>query len=284
MRDTCVVLLSDFGSRDVYAGVMKGVISRIAPRARLIDLTHEVPAGDVRLAAFRLWQAFRSMPPGAVFLAVVDPGVGTARRPLAVRCEGFSCVGPDNGIFTYMLEGRLDANAFEISRLEDLVGPGSRPQSNTFHGRDVFAPAAALLARGMDITRLGPAARKLVRISLPRPSSDRPQGAVCREALHADGFGNMVTSIGALVRSDEVVRLDPWVPGCAPLILPASRARVRLGKGGELPLEHTFGSVPPGRPFAYIGSDNLLEIGVNRGKASDLLELAPGTEIDLFWQ
>ncbi len=284
MQDTCVVLLSDFGSRDVYAGVMKGVISGIAPRARLIDLTHEIPPGDIRQAAFRLWQAFHHMPRGAVFLAVVDPGVGTARRPLAVRCEGFSCVGPDNGIFTYMLEGRLDAKAFEMSRLEDLLGPGSRPHSNTFHGRDVFAPAAALLARGMDIARLGPPARNLVRISLPRLSSDGPRGPVRGEALHADGFGNMVTSIGALVRSGDVVRLDPWVSVCAPLILPASRVRLRLGNGRELPLEHTFGSVPVGTPFAYIGSDNLLEIGVNGGNASDLLELASGAEIILFWQ
>jgi hypothetical protein len=153
MGKAFIAILSDFGSREVFVGVMKGVLARTAPKATLIDLTHEIPAGDVRQAAFRLWQALPHMPPRTIFLAVVDPGVGTHRRALAVRCGEFTCVGPDNGIFTYLLHGRR-ARAVEIARLESFANLTSRAKSNTFHGRDVFAPAAGLLASGMDIGKL----------------------------------------------------------------------------------------------------------------------------------
>jgi len=283
MSNACIALLSDFGSRDVYVGVMKGVIGRIAPQARLIDLTHEIPPGDVRQAAFRLWQAFPFMPPGTIFLAVVDPGVGTTRRPLAVRCQGFTCVGPDNGIFTYLLEGRNDVRAVEISQLDALLEGAARTKSGTFHGRDLFAPAAGLLAMGTDLEKLGREAPDLVRVPLPRLLYSDFEKTVHGQMLLADRFGNMVTSIGVLVSTGDVVRLEPWLPGCPRLTLPASRLRVRLGNGTELPLLRTFAQAPSGAPLAYIGSDGLLEIGVNEGSAADLLTLAPGSQVSLAW-
>ncbi len=279
----CVALLSDFGSHDVYVGVMKGVVARIAPQASLIDLTHEIPPADVRQGAFRLWQALPFMPRGTVFLAVVDPGVGTSRRPLAVRCDEFSCVGPDNGIFTYLLEGRTDARAVQIERVDSLADLGARGRSSTFHGRDVFAPVAGLIAAGMEIERLGSPAADPVAVPWPRLSCEEPQRLLRGETLFADRYGNMVTSIGLLARDGDTLRLDPWVPGRPPLTFAASQLSVQVGNGLPLPLARTFAEVPPGLALGFIGSDNLLEIGVNRGSAVDSLNLVPGTDVILRW-
>jgi len=284
MRNTCIALLSDFGHRDVYVGVMKGVITRIAPHVRLIDLTHEVPPGDVRHAAFRLWQAFSFLPEGTIFLAVVDPGVGTSRRPVAIQCTRFSCVGPDNGVFTYLIQNQSSARAVEISRREELLKGAERTTSSTFHGRDVFAPAAGLLAVGTDLSKLGPEANNLVKVSLPRLVHSDGETFVRGEALFADRFGNMATSIGALIPTGDTMRLEPWLPGCPKLTFPAPRARVRLGGGMELPLSRTFAEVRAGEPLAYIGSDRLLEIGVNQGSAVDALSLTSGTDVILTWR
>jgi len=274
MPDTFVALLSDFGTRDVYAGVMKAVVARIAPAARLIDLTHEIPPGDVRQAAFRLWQVFPHMPPGTIFLAVVDPGVGTVRRPLAIQAKGFSCVGPDNGIFTYLLAGRTDVRSVVISAVS--------PSSTTFHGRDIFAPAAGMLAAGTPLERIGVEAADLTAIPWPLLSGESASRSVHGEALFADRFGNIVTSIGRLTRLDDAIRFEPWVPGgSAPLVLPLAGLRVLLGRGGEAPVVRTYGEVPVGSSLAYIGSDGLLEIAVNRGSAEGSLGLAAGSHISL---
>ena len=292
MRDPCVALLSDFGCRDAYVGVMKAVMARVAPAARLIDLTHEIAPGDIRQAAFRLWQALPYLPRGTVVLAVVDPGVGTTRRPVAIQCRGFSCVGPDNGVFTYLLEGRSEARAVEIkerSWRESRAAVASRhrasfPPSSTFHGRDIFAPAAGLLASGTMIQRLGPEATDLVTIPWPKLSYE-PRGTWVRgEALLADRFGNMVTSIGRLVPMAQGIRLEPWVPSAGqPLQISADRLRVRLVDSNELTVVRTYGEVPEGEALAYIGSDGLLEVAVNRGSASDSLGLTAGGEILLLW-
>jgi S-adenosylmethionine hydrolase len=287
-REGCIALLSDFGSQDIYTGVMKAVIAGIAPHVTLVDLTHEIPPGDVRRAAFRLWQALPHVPKGTIFLAVVDPGVGTARRPLAIQTDGFCCVGPDNGIFTYLLSG-TQARAVEISNpapIEKARIPGANrvgrlSVSNTFHGRDIFAPAAGLLASGHGIDRLGREASDIVSISWPR-LSEADDGSICGELLFPDRFGNVVTSIGALLRLPEGLRFEPWIPGSSSLTLPSAAARVRLADGIELPLVGAFADVPPGEPLAYIGSDNLLEIGVNRGNAAQVLGLSIGAEIRLF--
>ncbi|HVP20165.1 MAG TPA: SAM-dependent chlorinase/fluorinase [Spirochaetia bacterium] len=278
MQDACVSLLSDFGTRDVYVGVMKAVLARIAPRALLIDLTHEIPRGDIRQAAFRLWQALPYVPAGTIFLAVVDPGVGTSRRPLAVRAEGFSCVGPDNGIFTYVLANQRNARAVVIDR------PGLSANA-TFHGRDVFAPAAGLLAAGTELERIGAEAADPARIPWPLLSLHSRDHSVRGEALFADWFGNIITSIGRLIRLDSNVRLEPWVPSeWAPLEVTSSRFRVLLGGGREIPVVRTYGEVRAGQPLAYIGSDGLLEIAVNQGSAAEALGLAAGSEINLSWQ
>jgi S-adenosylmethionine hydrolase len=276
MSTPTIALLTDFGTQDTYVGVMKGVIARIAPQAQVIDLTHSIPAGDVCQAAFKLWQAVPYFPSGTVFLSVVDPGVGTERWPVAAAWPEFTCVGPDNGLFTFLLaQGapqvacRLQAPAYRLSKV-----------SSTFHGRDVFSPAAAHLALGEPITNLGPAVTDLARFPLPR--LELVEGpALIGEILHTDHFGNLITSLGSLRAEEDELVLEPWLPHCAPARLPLAGLSLRLPNGASLGLRATFGDVAVGQALGYIGSEGLLEIAINRGRAADVLPLTSGQEVIL---
>ncbi len=275
-----IALATDFGHRDVYVGVMKGVILRSVPEARFIDLTHDIPPGDVRNAAFKLWQAAPFMPPGTIFLAVVDPGVGSTRRPLAVSAGSFACIGPDNGVFTYLLAGMPGGTeAVEIASAGIAGAVSGTDASDTFHGRDVFAPAAARLARGVPISELGPAVEPL---TLPFPRLDCAQKEIHGEVLFADGFGNIVTSIGRLRRVAAAMRLDPWIPECPGMDMPSEGVLVRLPDERKLPLKRTFSDVLPGSLLAYVGSSGLVEIAVNNGSAQDALHVASGDQVSLL--
>jgi S-adenosylmethionine hydrolase len=271
-----VALLTDFGTADVFVGVMKGVIHARAPRARVVDLTHEIPPGDISAAALRLWQAAPYMPRGTIYLSVVDPGVGSSRRAVAVVTPSFACVGPDNGIFTWLLAGSPRLSAVEI--------PPPPAGSATFHGRDIFAPAAARLAAGTPVGRFGAAVSDLRTLPLPRLVSEEPAAAgatasVRGEILLADRFGNLVTSIGVLSGGAGFLRIDPWIPGCPRMRLEGDAFQVRLPGGRTAALARTFSDVPAGSPLAYIGSDGLLEIAVNKGSAAETLGLPRGSEV-----
>lgn len=266
MTAPLIALLTDFGTQDPYVGVLKGVIARLAPQARVIDLTHGIPAGDIRRGAFDLWQSVPHFPQGTIFVAVVDPGVGTTRRAIAAAWPDFTCVAPDNGLLTYLLATR------EPTAIHALTSPAHRLPlvSTTFHGRDVFAPAAAHLASGEPIERFGPGVSDPVLFSLPLLQAD--EGPEVRGAvLHADRFGNWITSVGRLQPDGDAWTLDPWLPGCRHLRLPRSGLALRLPQGPVLPLRTTFGEVQEGSLLAYVGSDGLIEIAVNRGRAADLL-------------
>jgi S-adenosylmethionine hydrolase len=270
-----IALLTDFGTRDAYTGILKGVIASRAPEARIIDLTHEIPPGDVRSAALHLWQAHGFLPAGTIFLTVVDPGVGSSRRPIAVRLPNGYGVGPDNGLFTFLLapDGAPEAVTLEVARLS------AEPPSQTFHGRDVFAPAAARLAEGAALSDLGPPAGGLV--VLPAPRLELSDRSAIGEVLKIDTFGNAVTSLGSLRLTGSRLELAPcWQP-LASQAFDATVARVQIGSHLRLPLSRTFADVPPGQPLAYIGSSRLLEIGVNGGRADQLLGLSPGTQVTL---
>lgn len=277
-----IALLTDFGLSDVYVGVMKAVILQGAPDARIIDLTHDIEPGNVRDAAFKVWQAHSFLPPGTIILAVVDPGVGSSRRALAAAAQDLLCVGPDNGIFTYILArrasaGRPDARVVEI--------PVSASASATFHGRDVFAPAATRLAAGAALSDLGVPFAAPVALPFPvlRVFDDRLEG----EVVSRDRFGNVVTSIGCLRpgsrESVSGTRLEPWVPAYAAVDLPGAPSRARLENGTELPVLRTFSDSPEGTGLAYVGSSGLLEIAVSRGSASELFQLRPGSPVTLFF-
>ena len=270
-----IALLTDFGTRDVYAGIVKGVLASRAPEARVIELTHDVPPGDIRTAALLLWQAQEFMPTGTVFLAVVDPGVGSGRRPVAVRLPNGHGVGPDNGLFSFLFPpGNLpEAVTLDVARLSVAA------TSTTFHGRDVFAPAAARLANGAALSDLGSPAGSLV--TLPTPRLDLSERSAKGEVLRFDTFGNAITSLGALRATGTRIELTPCWQALAPMAFEASAVRVRIGPHLQLPLSRTYADVPPGEPLAYIGSSRLLEIGVHAGRADELLGLSPGIQVTL---
>ena len=287
-RAPTVALLTDFGTRDVFVGVVKAVILREAPQAQVIDLTHDVPPGDIKTAAFRLWQAVPFLPPETVVLAVVDPGVGTARKAVIVCLPEVTVVCPDNGLTTYWLAGRQisaaggargdrrglpdGVRAFEIAAPPEEA----RASSATFHGRDVFAPAAARLLAGVAPEHLGSPVEELVRLALPLLAVSPSPPSVRGEILSTDRFGNLASSIGLLRREQAVLNLEPWLPGGQPVSLPIDGLRVNLAGLSDIPFARTYAEVPAGALLAYIGSDGLLEIGANRGRAVDLLR-PPGS-------
>lgn len=240
-----ITLTTDFGARDPFVGVMKGVILGIARDARLVDLTHEVAPHDVLEGALALEAAVGYFPPGTVHLAVVDPGVGSARRPLAIRARDQYFVGPDNGLFSFLLAGQgwsavaLTAAVYRLPRV-----------SRTFQGRDVFAPAAAHLALGAPLERFGPPVTDPVLV--PWPSAHRQGDAIVGEIVHADRFGNLLTS----VRAADLEALGP----VEALVVEVEGQEV----GG---IVGRFADLPPGGAGALVGSSDRLEISVREGSA-----------------
>jgi S-adenosylmethionine hydrolase len=268
-----IALLTDFGTRDIYAGVLKGVLSTLAPQADLIDLSHGVPAGDITAGALMLWQAAPYFPPQTVFLCVVDPGVGSTRRGIAAVWDKHSYVGPDNGLISFLLERYGEPKAHL------LEGLNAAP-SATFHGRDVFAPAAGHLAAGLPVHELGRRAERLSRIAPPRLSVRDP-GLIEGEVLRVDRFGNLVTSIGVLVQSKGRLSLRPWIGNSDELDIEGDQYAVELPDGRQIELHRTFSDVGPGGGLAYIGSSGLLEIGINQGEAASTFSLSAGDGVQL---
>lgn len=254
-----VTLTTDFGGRDAWVAAMKGVILGIARAARqtveLVDVTHEVAPHDVVEAALALEAAAPFFPPGTIHLAVVDPGVGTARRGLAVAARGQVFVGPDNGLVTPFLDGGA-WTAWEVAAPEYRLAAVSR----TFHGRDVFAPAAAHIATGIDPARLGPRVADPVRLVWSAPGE--AGGAVAGIVLHVDRFGNLVTSLRAEVLAG----------------LPGRGATVTVA-GRMVPLVGTYGELGRGKLGALAGSSGRLEIAAREGSAARALKARRGTPV-----
>ena len=253
-----ITLLTDFGLEDGYVAAMKGVIAGIAPDADVVDVTHLIPPQDVASGRFRLLTVTPYFPPGTVHLAVVDPGVGTRRRALAVRSSsGSLLVGPDNGLLLGALEADPAVAAVELSEPRFWRTPAP---SATFHGRDVFAPVAAHLARGVALELLGPAVAldSLVSVELPpwRPVPGGAEGAV--QAV--DRFGNLISNVPGTVLSG----VGAWTASIA--------GRTVTGRG-------TYGDVPPGEALALVGSHGFVEIAVRQGSARNALEASIGMAV-----
>jgi S-adenosyl-L-methionine hydrolase (adenosine-forming) len=185
-----ITFLTDFGTCDYFVGAMKGVILSNAPNARLVDITHEIPAQDIEAAAFTLLATYSSFPAGTIHVAVVDPGVGSSRRPLLITAGDYFFVGPDNGIFSYVCERESDCRVFEVTKNEYF----RHPVSATFHGRDVFAPVAAALANGVKPRELGKEMKKPVRLAPLLPEKPK-NGKLKARIIHIDRFGNCITSL-----------------------------------------------------------------------------------------
>lgn len=244
-----IALLTDFGLQDHYVGAMKGAILSTCPDATLVDVCHEVPAHDIAAGALMLDAAYRHFPGGTVFLAVVDPGVGSERRPIAMGAGRWLFVGPDNGLFTCVLQAHSQA------RVRLLANPSlyRAPLSAVFHGRDLFGPTAAHLACGLPLDEVGPALTDPVRLPLPTPVrlADGWQGAV----VHVDRFGNLITNLTE-----------------AELRSAASREAVEAEIAGRVvPLVTSYSDVAPGGYCALVGSSGRLEIAV-RGSRADAID------------
>lgn len=270
-----ITLTTDFGLDDHYVGVMKGVMLSIAPEASLVDLSHAIPAQDVRTAAYVVYAAQPYFPDDTVHLVVVDPGVGTHRLPIAVQTPQALFVGPDNGVFTYVMADAPRWSAVALSN------PGYRLAhvSQVFHGRDIFAPAAAHLSIGVNLDRLGSPVENPVRLQLPYlvPGREELKG----EVLHVDRFGNVVTSIGRLRWSDEELVLRPaFQPDPAPeLRFPAGTAEVEIAGQVLGGIEPTYGAVAVGEMVTLVGSSGFLEVAVRQGSAAKRLGVSPGAAV-----
>ncbi len=253
MNPTIITLTSDFGP-DLFVGQMKGVILGVCPKARLVDLSHSVASQDVLGGALVLEQILGVFPAGTVHLAVVDPGVGSQRRGLAIAALGQYWVGPDNGLFTPLLRADPGAKAYHLTNARYF-----RPTiSATFHGRDVFAPVAAHLARGVSPTSLGPEVADPLRLEWPLPHRDND--ALRGQVLFADRFGNLITNLER---------------GLVEEFLAGRSARVELRGLVVEGLSPCYAAAAPGQPLALFNSLERLELAINNGDLSAKLGLSP---------
>ena len=244
-------------------GAMKGAILRVNPDCHVVDLTHQVEPQNILQAAYILKNTFSFFPPGTVHLAVVDPGVGSRRKAVAVKREGHLFVSPDNGVLSGILEGKEGALGYEIKERKYILSP----VSNTFHGRDIFAPVAGHLSLGLHPSRLGPQIQGLKTIALPRPRMVK--GGLAARILWADSFGNLITNLARWQYGREL----------------ETRPFQIKGKGWKIDrVCRTYGEGLPGQPMALFGSGGFLEISVNRGNARNTLGLEPGDSIIILWR
>lgn len=241
---------------------MKAVMLGIAPEVRFVDISHEVPDQDIMAGSWVLQNSAPLFPPGSVHLVVIDPGVGTDRNPVALKVDDQYYVGPDNGIFSLLTEDK----EFEAVRLNNEQY-WFKKRSNTFHGRDIFAPVAAHLSQGVELPELGESLNELKTYRWASPIADKDglQGWI----IHIDKFGNLITNISKSLIED---------------VIGEQAVRVYVGNMILDELVATFGSVPEGEPAAYIGSSGMLEVGINKGNAAEMMSVKKGAQISLVLQ
>jgi hypothetical protein len=263
MSRPVITLTTDFGQADGYVGTMKGVILSICPQATLVDISHEIRPQAVQQAAYVLSTATPYFPPGTIHLVVVDPGVGSERRPVVVQSEQGTYVAPDNGVLTLALAQDPVRLAVHLTRSHFWL-----PQvSATFHGRDVFAPVAARLASGARPQEMGEAISIAELVTLPslqpRP---QPNGAWKARILHVDRFGNLVTTVQGSMMKEQVITED-------------ARMSIDVGRVQTIGFGRTFADVEPGELVAYVGSSGYVEIAVREGSAAGQLGVSVGDPV-----
>lgn len=253
-----ITLLTDFGTSDYFVGAMKGAILSVNPQAIIADITHEVPPQDIQSAAFSLFAVYKTFPAGTIHVAVVDPGVGSSRRPIVVRAGDYFFVGPDNGLFTYIYDRELMYQVFHVTAEKYF----RQPASTTFHGRDIFAPVAAVLSKGVEAEEFGRVITDAVRLesSLVAEVKD---GRVEGRIIHIDRFGNCITNITRDVFDDKSARL--------------------IVKGKTISeFREFYADNPRNEPFAIWGSAGFLEISINGASAAHKLQIKTGDRITGF--
>jgi S-adenosylmethionine hydrolase len=246
-----ITLTTDFGESDYYVGTMKAVILNISPRVKLVDISHHVPPGDINHTAFILKSAVPFFPEGSIHIAVVDPGVGTKRRPILVQAKNHLLVGPDNGIFSDFIDPNsriyhLDKKKYFLENI-----------SQTFHARDIFAPVAAHLLAGKNPSQLGKRISDPVMLDRPQPVLEK--GMIKGQVIHIDRFGNLVTNIpGNIIPKNPVVKIAGYrITGLASSYMGHKKAK----------------------PIAIIGSANLLEVSIPQGSAAKRLKARTGQKV-----
>jgi S-adenosylmethionine hydrolase len=258
-----ITLMTDFGYKDIFVGAIKGVIYGINPEARIVDITHGVTRHNVTEAAIRLNEYFKYFPMRTIHIVVVDPGVGSGRRPIFVECDGHNFIGPDNGVFTKVIQSSEETMQVRHITAEHYFIP---PQGNTFHGRDVFAPVAAWVSKGTRIDSLGDIIEDYTLLDLPSPTIEGSQ--VNGEVLYSDSFGNAITNI-TQAEIDKIMESKP--DGSLRVIL----------KGGKTDVKDYFEQGNDKRPHGLINSSGNVEIFFYMGNATRLLKLTPGDEVSV---
>lgn len=258
-----VTLTTDFGSNDHFVGTLKGVILDIAPNAAIVDICHAVQAFDILDGALAIAQAYSYFPPRTVHLVVVDPGVGSARRPIIASSEKYNFVAPDNGVLSLMYARETRLSVRDITATHYFL----QPISQTFHARDIFAPIAAYLAKGVDLEKFGDEITDYVRFNAPKPKAadgNSLRGVV----LRVDRFGNLITN---------------FAPEDAPALFQANVPPFKMvvGKREVTSLRTSYSEGAAGEVFAIVGSMGYIEIATNRGSAAQLASAAKGTEVQL---
>lgn len=257
-----ITLTTDFGLQDHYVSVLKAVMLDIAPDSRFIDISHQIPPQDIMAGAWVVRNAAMLFPPNSVHLVVVDPGVGTDRKPVALKIKDQYFVGPDNGIFSLI----GDEYDYEAITLNQTKYWRNNP-APIFHGRDIFAPVSAHLANGVPFEKMGEPLKELVtyRWAVPISDKDGIQGWI----VHIDRYGNLISNIS------ETLIKEFGGP---------SKLKVYVGNTILDELVTTFASVPDGEPAAYIGSSGMLEIAINKGNARQMLGVEKGAQLSLIVQ
>jgi len=260
-RHPIVTLTTDFGLNDHFVGALKGVILNIAPEANIVDICHTVQAFDILDGALALAQSYSYFPPRTVHLVVVDPGVGSARRPILATSEMHNFVAPDNGVLSLMYAREQRLSVRHITAEHYFL----QPVSNTFHGRDIFAPVAAYLAKGVDQEKFGEEVSDYVRFNAPKPKATDPN-SLRGVVLRVDRFGNLITN---------------FTPQDAPALFQNSAPtfKIVVGKREITSMRTNYADGAPGELFAIVGSMGFLEIAANRGSAAQITGAGKGTEV-----
>lgn len=261
MARPIITLTTDYGTNDHLVGTLKGVILKICPDVTIVDISHDVTPYDLLDGALAIGSSYSYFPARTIHVVVVDPGVGTERRPLLVTGENQYFVAPDNGVLSLVYEREENV----LVRHANVEHYYLAPVSKTFHGRDVFAPVAAWLAKGAQASAMGEEITDYKKFSMPKPKPG--DGATKGVVLRIDGFGNLITNF----RAEDL-------PAVA---IENGTVQLKVGTHSVTKLVDTFAKGSPGEAFAYVGSSGFVEIGINRGNAAKSLAIGRGAQITL---
>lgn len=263
MRGGIITFITDFGTRDGYVGIMKGVILKINPEVRLVDITHEISSHDIFEAGFILKNSYSYFPNGSIHLVVVDPGVGSERRAILVETDNHFFIGPDNGVFTFIYEFERIKRVVELTDKRYFLPKTSL----TFHGRDIFAPVAAHLSLGTSPEDFGDVCNSVVRVDIPRPEIE--EGIIKGVLFHIDNFGNLISNIPDVLFTESI-----------------GEGRCKIIVGGEVieGVKGSYSEAKEGEILAIFGSSGYLEVSVRGHSAQEKLGLGKGSEIKVVYE